>query len=160
MPQMLLPLFPAESTRINDLLSFVKRDGKVWYFHGAMPVFSHGVADHATFRMYTSQLVETGQCKQVEIVRAFGVSAISVKRSVKRLRAGGAGAFFPRKPVRKPRVWTPEVLQQAQALLQSGQSRPEVAEALKIKPDTLYRAIRSGQLTEPEKKGVHRATGP
>jgi transposase-like protein len=157
---MLLPLFPAESTRINDLLCFEKRDGKVWYFHGCMPVFSHDVDDRATFRMYTSQLVETGQCKQVEIVRAFGVSAISVKRHVKRLREGGMAAFFPRQPARKPRVWTPEVIQQAQALLQAGTSRAEVAQTLQIKPDTLYRAIRSGQLTEPEKKGVRKAIGP
>lgn len=160
MPQMLLPLFPSESTPINEVLSFEERDGKVWYFHGCMPVFCHAVEDHASFRMYTSQLVENGQCKQVEIVRAFGVSAISVKRHVKRLREQGTAAFFPRLAARQPRVWTPAVLQQAQALLHAGTSRAEVAKELQIKPDTLYRAIRSGHLTEPEKKGVHKVTGP
>ena len=56
MPQMLLPIFPAESTRINELLSFDKRDGKIWYFHGCIPVFSHDEKDTRCFNMFTSQL--------------------------------------------------------------------------------------------------------
>ena len=154
MPQVLLPLFPAESTPINDLLSFEKRDGTVWYFHGCLPLFAHEEDDQASFRMFTSHLVVAGQCKQMDIVRAFGVSAISVKRQVKKFREGGARAFFQRPVTRKPRVWTPEVIQQAQGLLNEGKSRRQVAETLDLKPDTLYRAIRSGRLVEPEQKGV------
>ncbi|GJQ57548.1 MAG: hypothetical protein D8M57_19515 [Candidatus Scalindua sp. AMX11] len=82
--QTLLPIFPTESTRINEVLSFEKREGTVWYFHGCMPVFSHNEKDNASFNMYTSQLVVLGQCRQVEIVKAFGVSPISVKRHVKK----------------------------------------------------------------------------
>ena len=32
MIQTLLPIFPRESTRINDLLAFKKEDGHVYYF--------------------------------------------------------------------------------------------------------------------------------
>ena len=35
-----------------------------------------------------------GNCRQSEIVKAFGVTSISVKRSVKKYRDGGPGAFF------------------------------------------------------------------
>ena len=153
MPQRLLPLFRSESTPINSLLSFQKRDGTVWYFHGCFPVFSHDEKDDASFRMFTGQLASTGQCRQVDIVRAFGVSAISVKRSVKKFREGGAGSFFRKRVARRPRVWTPEVLRRAQELLQEGKGRGEVAALLDIKPDTLYRAIRSGRLVEREKRG-------
>jgi hypothetical protein len=41
MPQPLLPMFPADVTEINDLVSFAKREGTVYYFNGPMPVFSH-----------------------------------------------------------------------------------------------------------------------
>jgi transposase len=102
--------------------------------------------------MYTSQLVVLGQCRQVEIVKAFGASSISVKRHVKKYREGGAGIFFKERSVRKFTVLTPEVLARAQELLNEGKSRYEVSEELCIKSDTLYRAIRSGRLVEFKKK--------
>lgn len=152
MPQTVLPIFPAESTPINDVLSFINREGTVFYFHGCMPVFSHGEKDLRSFNMFTSQLATNGQCKQVEIVKAFGVSAISVKRHVKKFRDGGPGAFFKQRSGKKSSVWTPDVLGQAQALLNEGKTRQEVAELLDIKPDTVYRALRSGRLVELGKK--------
>jgi len=152
MPQTILPIFPKEATPINEVVSFSKREGTVWYFHGCFPVFSHGEDDYASFRMYTSQLVETGQCRQVDIVRAFGVSTISVKRHVKKFRAGGPGAFFRGRRKKRCTVWTPERLNRAQALLDADQAREAVVEQLQVKPDTLYRAIHSGRLVERKKK--------
>jgi transposase len=102
--------------------------------------------------MFSSQLVVNGHCKQVDIVRVFGVSAISVKRSVKQYREGGVEAFFRKRKGGGKRVWTSERLNQAQALLNEGRSRQEVAEALAIKPDTLYRALRGGQLSASKKR--------
>ena len=152
MAQTLLPIFPAESTQINGILSFVKREGKVWYFHGCMPVFSHDEKDYRSFNMYTSQLVVIGQCKQVEIVKAFGVSIISVKRHVKKFREGGPGVFFQKRTGRKAKVLKEDVLCKAQEMLNNGKNREEVSEHLGIKPDTLYRAIHSGRLVAIEKK--------
>ena len=150
--QTLLPIFPSESTQINGILSFVKREGTVWYFHGCMPVFSHGEKDYRSFNMYTSQLVVVGQCKQVDILKAFGVSAISVKRHVKKFREGGPGAFFQQRSERKTSVLTPEVLRRAQEMLNERKSRQEISAELSIKPDTLYRAIHAGKLVELKKK--------
>ena len=152
MPQTLLPIFTEGSTPINELLSFEKRDGTVWYFHACLPIFSHEETDYKSFNMFTSQLVDLGQCKQMDIVRAFGVSPISVKRHVKRYREGGPGAFFGVHKAKRPTVWTPDVLNRAQELLNQGKSRKEVVELLEIKPDTLYRAIHSGRLAEGKKK--------
>ncbi|MEA3507709.1 MAG: hypothetical protein U9R40_02155 [Synergistota bacterium] len=152
MPQTLLPIFPEETTPITDLLSFTKRDGAVWYFHGCLPVFSHGEKDYESFNMFTSQLVETGQCKQVDIVKAFGVSEISVKRHVKKFRQGGPGVFFKGRKAKRSTVWTPEVLNRAQELLNEGKTHSEVEELLEIKRDTLCRAIHSGRLVEHKKK--------
>lgn len=152
MPQTLLPIFPAEATPINDLISFCKRDGAVYYFHGCLPVFTHAESDLKSFRMYTSQLVVNGTCTQAELVRAFGISSISMKRHVKKLRGGGSQAFFGTRQKRKPRVLTPEVLQRAQELLAQGQPRSAVAKGLGLKRDTLSKAVRAGRLVEPAKK--------
>ena len=157
MPQTLLPIFPAEATPINELISFCRRDGSVYYFHGALPVFTHGENDLRAFRMFTSQLVINGTCTQAELVRAFGISPISMKRYVKKLRAGGSKAFFAPRRKRQPRVLTPEVLKRAQEMLAEGQPRSSVAKALDIKSDTLSKAVRAGRLVEPLKKTRPRA---
>jgi len=152
MPQAVLHLFPADVTPINNLLSFAKREGMVYYFHGCFPVFCHAENDQRSFRMFTSQLYVNGSCKQREVVRAFGVSAISVKRWAKKYRGGGVGAFFTEGPKRKPRVLKPEVLARAQELLSEGLARSEVSKELGLKPDTVYKAVQSGLLVEGKKK--------
>ena len=152
MPQPLLPMFPADVTEINELVSFAKKDGTVYYFNGLMPVFSHPETDRASFRMFTSQLVVNDNCTQAQIVRAFGISAISMKRYVKRYRQSGAAGFFKGRAARQPRVLTPAVLQKAQEMIQQGQGRHQVAQELGIKSDTLRKAIQAGRIVAPIKK--------
>ena len=152
MAQTLLPVFPAEATPINEIVSFCKRDGVVYYFHGCLPIFTHAEGDRKSFRLFTSQLVVNGSCTQAELVRAFGISSIRMKRQVKKLRAGGSQAFFAVRRKRQPRVLTAEVLARAQALLAEGQTRAAVAKAMDIKLDTLSKAVRAGRLVEPSKK--------
>ena len=94
MPQLLLPFFPADIRLINSHIGFQKRDGVVYYFTGMMPVYQHPENDIESFRFFSSQIVVNGNATQAEIVKAFGVSAISVKRWVKRYREKGARGFF------------------------------------------------------------------
>ena len=152
MPQMLLPIFPENAVGINELLSFQKKEGFVYYFHGCMPIFSHHEDDLPGFRMFIAQLAINGSCKQVELVRAFGISAISVKRYVKKYRQEGPGAFFKSPKTRKRHVLTPKVLKQGQQLLDDGKSRAEAAKILCVKPDTFSKAVLSGRLVESKKK--------
>ena len=153
MPQSILPLFPSDATAINKVLSFACRDGQVYYFHGPLPVFSHARDDKASFRMFTSQLYVNGQCTQMELVRAFGVTKISVLRAVEKYRKGGAKAFFVKNNAeRKPRVLTPKVLAQAQDLLNEGLSRSAVAEQLGLKANTIGKAINCGRLSEKKRE--------
>ncbi len=94
MPQTRLPFFPDDIELINNYIGFQKKNGIVYYFNGAMPVFQHPENDYPSFRLFTSQLVVNGNVKQVEIVNAFKVSSISVKRWVKKYREKGARSFF------------------------------------------------------------------
>ncbi len=149
MPQLTLPVFPEESTPINLMLAVEKRDGTVYYFHGLLPVFHHAEDDIQSFRMFISQLIVQGSCKQVEIIRAFGVPPISVKRAVKLFRTKGPAGFFQKKEkVQTPRVLKPDVLKKAQSLLDEGMKPDAVGDSLGIKRDTFYRAMKSGKLVE------------
>ena len=94
MPQTRFPFFPEHITLINQYIGFQKNDKIVYYYNGMMPVFQHPEGDLKSFRLFTSQLVVNGNCKQIDIVNAFGVSKISVKRWVKKYREEGADAFF------------------------------------------------------------------
>ena len=94
MPQARLPFFPEEIELINTYIGVQKKNGIVYYFNGMMPVFQHPEEDLSSFRLFTSQLVVNGNARQVEIVRAFDISPISMKRWVKKYREKGAVGFF------------------------------------------------------------------
>ena len=148
-PQALLPLIADGATRISDLISVVRENGQWIYFCGVQPLFQHPENDRRSFRMFTAQLVCLGACRQVDIVRAFGVSKNSVIRSVNTYRTGGVNAFYSPRATRAASVMTPEVTAQAQPLLGAGWSPREVAEQLGLKLDTLRKAIQQGRLTKP-----------
>ena len=148
-PQALLPLIPDGATRIGDSISVVRENGQWTYFCGVYPVFQHAEGDRRAFRMFTAQLICQGTCRQVDIVRVFGVSKISVIRSVAAYRAGGVAAFYAPRAGRGASVLTPEVTAQAQQLLEAGLRPREVADELGLKCDTLRKAIQQGRLTRP-----------
>jgi len=98
MPQSAFPFFPEGVTHITALLAFRKQDGQITDFNGAMPVFIHDAEDMDSFRMITAQFCVNGNAKQADIVRAIGVTKISLKRAVKRYREHGPRGFYlPRK---------------------------------------------------------------
>lgn len=98
MPQMHLPMFPHGVTHITPELAVQKREGQVTYFNGHMPIFLHEEHDVRTFRMITAKFCVNGNATQMEIVRAFGVPAISVKRAVQRYRTHGPSGFYAAAP--------------------------------------------------------------
>jgi hypothetical protein len=146
MPQMQLPIFPAGLTAINRNIGFQCESGRVVYFHGHLPVFEHDVDDIQSFRLYTSQLIESGTVRQGEIVRTFGVPSITVKRYTKVLREQGSKGFFAPHKTRSAPVLTEDMQQRCQDLLDEGKSVPEVARETNVLANTLHKAIRAGRL--------------
>ena len=81
--QRVMPLFPHGTTHINNLLAFSCEEGTVTYFNGSMPLFSHRETDVASFHLIIAQFYLNGHVKPADFCRAFGMTAISVKRAVK-----------------------------------------------------------------------------
>jgi transposase len=150
MLQTAFPFFPEGVTQITALLAFRKQDGQITYFNGAMPVFVHEADDLDSFRMITAQFCVNGNAKQADIVRAFGVTKISVKRAVKRYREQGPRGFYLPRKRRGPAVLTAPVLAEAQGLFDAGLETSEVADRLGIKRDTLSKAVRAGRVHKPQ----------
>jgi hypothetical protein len=133
MPQRILPLIPRGATQISGLFS-VWRDDENWtYFLSTHPIYSHRPEDHRMFRLITSQLIESGGCRQIDIIRTFGISKSSVIRGLKKLRDQGPEAFFVKHRARRGgKVFSAAVLEQAQRLLDQGYSRSEAAKELGV----------------------------
>lgn len=105
--------------------------------------------------MFTSQMIAGGTVKPKEIVKAFGVPMITVKRYVKLYRDHGSKGFYEAQPRHSSAsVLKGEVLERAQRLLAEGRSVPEVAEALQVLANTLHKAIHAGRLRDSKKKSA------
>ena len=152
MPQLQLPMFPEGVTHITNQLAFMKKDGQVTYFNGHMPVFSHDETDIETFRMITSQFCVSGHVKQSEIIRAFGVTSISVKRSVKTYREKGPKGFYAPRVTRGPALLVEDVVSEIEGRLMGGATVAEIAKDLGLKLNTIQKAMREGRIRAPVKK--------
>jgi len=159
MPQVQLPVFPSGCCRINADLAFEQRDKQVTYFNGHLPVFTHEAEDLEAFRMFTSQLIANGSATQGEISKAFGVSLTTIKRYVKKFRQGGVRSMFVAAARRKGSKLTPEVLAEAQRMLDSGRSVPAISQALEVLPTTLHKALDDGRLRTLKKRASSRPGG-
>lgn len=149
---MQLPVFPAGAAEINRVIAVQKEETTVCYIHGHLPVFQHEEQDVQSFRMFTSQMIVNGTVKPKEIVKAFGVPMVTVKRYVKLYRDHGAKGFYQTKPRHSSAsVLKGETGEKAQQLLDKGRSVPEVAEELNLLGNTLHKAIRAGRLRGPKK---------
>ena len=103
--------------------------------------------------MFTSQMIVNGTVKPKEIVKAFGVPCITVKRYVKVFREQGIEGFYETKSrLSSASVLKGEVLGRAQELLEQGWSVPQVSSELKVLANTLHKAIRAGRLPAAQKK--------
>jgi hypothetical protein len=82
--QLLLPIFPSDTTLINSNVEVYERDGLVQYLVNGLPVYSNAKHDNDAFRYITRNFIYQGLCRNVDIERAFGVSEDSVSRALKK----------------------------------------------------------------------------
>ena len=143
-----LPAIPTGSTVISDVVCVDNQNGVWTYWVYLWPIYTHKGSERKQFRYIAATLVNSGLCKQIEIVRAFGVDRKMLSRGQQQLRERGAESFFQKRPGRKAgTILTEERLAKAQQLLNDGLSRAEVARQLQIKPDTLRKGLNDGRLT-------------
>ncbi len=152
MPQLQLPIFPAGSKNLTNEIAVECQNKRVVYTLGLMPIFQHAEGDIRSFRMFTSQLIDSGSVRQAEIVATFGVPIATVKRYLRLFREHGAEAFFAEPKGRSASVLKGAVRETVENLFSEGRSVPEVAQATGIMANTLHKAIRAGRLPKVKKK--------
>jgi hypothetical protein len=94
MPQLQLPIFKEGVNPITEDLGYLHENGQVIYLYGMLPIFTHDVTDMGSFKMIVSQFYINGSAKQAQIVKAFGINSLALKRWVKKHRENGPKSFF------------------------------------------------------------------
>ena len=94
MKEIILPLIPAGSTPLSDILSVETVADTIIYCQGIFPVFSHHKDDKQTFRMYTAQLISEGRCKFTIIRNKLGIPSSSLRRAVNLYKTEGVSGFY------------------------------------------------------------------
>jgi len=153
MGQEIFPLFIEGENNINNKISYeTSEDNTIYYYLYCNPVAFHAIDDNIQFKIVTSQLIMNGHCKNIEIVRAFGVSEISVKRNVKKLREKGVEGFYKTRNTRTGgTILTSDIISAAQKMLDAEETRNDIALKLSLKVNTLSKAIQAGKLIEHKK---------
>lgn len=155
MPQVELPIFPEGATIVNTRVCAFRENETIIWYNGSLPVFNHAEDDLATFRMFTGQLCVMGVATQAEIARVFGVTPVSVKRSVKLFREKGVAGFYAPRKTRGATVLIAEKLAEVQSLLSIGSTINEISKTMDIKADTIRKAVKAGKLILPKKKSLN-----
>ncbi len=152
MSQLLLPLISEDIVQINSQLIVFKDNNRWAYFLGQYKIYDHAPSDERMFKLITSQLIESKICRQIEIIKTFGIPKSTVIRDLNKLRKGGSEAFFKARRGRKGgTILKQDVLEKAQKFLDERIGRRAITEKLGIKYDTLRKAINDGRLQENNK---------
>jgi len=142
-----LPLQPAEGTEINQTVSIVN-DGKTMaYFAAGVPLFAHAQDDAVGRRVAHAQILALRLARPSELKAATRVGRTTLYRQQQRLKKEGVAGLIDEKPGPKgPHKLKPEVLAQAQKMLDEGKSKNAVAGLLGVSEGTIRHAIGRGWL--------------
>jgi len=145
--ELLLPIFPKDTILITPTLGVFEHDGIITYLQSGLPIYTHLKENIDAFRFFTAKLVTMGRCRQVDIVRAFGVSEDSVARSVKLFNEKSESGFFgPDGRKGKAHKMLPERKARIQKMLDKGLIVNRIAKKEKISEGTIRYWIKKGEL--------------
>jgi transposase-like protein len=91
-----------------------------------------------------AQFYVNGNASQADLVKATGIPPVTLKRAVKLYRTEGPQGFYAEPKRGGPRVLKPEIVAEAERLLNEGVKEKDVAIKLGIKINTLKKAIKKG----------------
>jgi len=145
--QLLLPIFPVNTTLLNSSVGVYEREGIVQYLVNGLPVYSHSKEDHDAFRFITSNFIHQGLCRKVDVERAFGVSEDSVSRAYKKyITKGEAGFFGPDVRHGRAHKIVGDRRERIQAKLDKGQSVYSISKEEGVRESAIRYGIKQGYL--------------
>lgn len=145
--QLQLPLYPSETKLISQSVGVYEKEGIVQYIVNGLPVYAHSKEDLNSFRFITSNFIDQGLCRKVEVERCFGVSEDSVSRYYKKFKTQGTEGFFGR-DARKGKAYKicGELRERIQKKLDKEQSVNSIAKEEGVRESAIRYQIKKGYL--------------
>lgn len=145
--QLRLPLFPAGTLMISDIVGVYVEGELVQYILYGLPVYQHDKDDLQGFRFFFCNLIKLGHCSRRQIREAFHLTTDYVNRAYAKYTSEGEAAFFgPENRHGYCHKLIGKTLEQAQALLDAGTSQNATARAVGVGESAIRYAIKSGYL--------------
>ena len=145
--QLLLPIFPHGTKLISDQLGVFEQDGQIHYLVNGLTVYSHAKDDLQSFRYITSNMLVHHLCTQSEVIKCFGVSEDSVRRSLNKYRNGKEQSFFSEEARHgHSHKLHKDVLEKIQKNLDQEQSVNSIAKSHHVSEGAIRYAIKKGYL--------------
>lgn len=142
-----LPFFPSSTRLFNSNCGVFEDEGEVFYLYNGHPIYYHAKSDLVMYRFVVANLVVNNLCTPREISDVFGVSIRNIQLYAKALRDKGSGWFLKREETRgKCYKYTPEVISQAQSLLDRGKSQYQAAKELNVSEGSIRYHLNKGTL--------------
>ncbi len=145
--QMQLPIFPENTKLLSDTWGVYLKGDFVYYLHNGSPVHVHDKNDMNTFRYVTATLIVNHSCSATRLSNVLGVNTINFYRYAKRMRDGGADAFFkPNDSRGKCYKMTSDKIEEAQKYLDLSYSQSKTAKTIKVSESAIRYHLKKGTL--------------
>ena len=117
-----LDLLPPDAVTVGDSLA-IHRDGdRIVFFNAAGPIFTCHRDDRVSIRVAAVTVLENGWAKKTDLAKALGLHRSTLHRDLRKFRESGVeGLAEKRRGPKQAHTLTPEVIQEAQKLLDSGE---------------------------------------
>jgi len=142
-----LPIFPSTTKLLSPTWGVFEDNNFVYYLHNGSPVHTHEKGDLKTFRYITASLIVNHSCRATDLAEVFGFGVRNFERYAKKLREGGAEAFFKPSDGRgQCHKMTPERLVKAQQCIDAGVSYTQTAKEIGVHEASIRYHIKKGTL--------------
>jgi transposase-like protein len=131
---------------VNENLSIVKKDDRLYFFNGSGPIYCCRTDDKAGIRLAEGMLVALQVARPTELARALGVDQSTVHRNRQKYEDKGVGAFTDKRVIREAYKVTQDKCIQAQQLLDSGYSLTDTAKKIGVSEGAIRYTINQGRL--------------
>lgn len=141
-----LPLLPPGAIELSARLAIHEDGNRLVFFNAGGPIYSCTRDDRTAVRLGALTMLAQGLVGVTVLANALGLHRTTLFRDAKKFeREGIAGLLKPAGPT-GPHVFTPDVVERAQRLLDSGESIRSTAKSVGVSNTGLQHAIARGLL--------------
>ena len=150
-----LDLLPPDAVSVGDSLAIHRDGGRITFFNAAGPIFTCDQDDRTSVRVAAVTVLENGWAKQADLAKALGLHRSTLHRDQRKFRENGVeGLTEKRRGPKRAHTLTPELIREAQKLLDRGDSIRKAAVTIGMSNRGLHHGIARGLVKRPSSDAV------